>query len=208
MCDGFSEAMAVAAVVSAVAGTAVSVMGQEQAADAARAQGNYQNAVARNNAILAGRAAADATARGEELARQQGIKGAQIIGAQRATLAGNGVVVDQGSALDLTTDQAGQNKLDALTIKDNAAREALGFKTQGMNFQAGGDLALLRGTSLGDAGDMGAIGAGLSGAGSVASKWYTFNNQGLFANTRSGYTGGGGTTTGGFVTGQDGIYSP
>jgi len=52
--------------------------------------------------------------------------------------------VDEGTAQEVTEDTAAFGELDALTIRNNAEREALGFRTQGMNFQASGELAQLR----------------------------------------------------------------
>ena len=130
-----------------VAAAVVTALGQIQASKAAQASAKYQSAVARNNQILAQRAAADATARGAQEAKQHLRQTAMLIGKQRTTLAANGVLVDTGSALDITADTAATGQLEALQIKNNAAREALGFETQGMNFQAESTLSLMKAKS-------------------------------------------------------------
>lgn len=168
-------ALAVAAVAASAAGTAVTVMGQEAAGKAASAQANYQAAVANNNSILAQRAADDAIARGKVAQGTAATQGKQFLAQQRVALAANGTDIDSGSALDLQSDTAGNNTLDQLTINSNAQRQALGFESQGMNYQAEANLDVFAGTNAKAAADTNALGAGLSGAGSVASKWYDFN---------------------------------
>lgn len=85
--------------------------------------------------------------------------------------------MDTGSAADITESQAGQNKLAELTIRSNAAREALGYEAQGSNFSAQSNLDRMAGNAAYSAGLTGAAGTLLSGAGTVASKWYNFNRR-------------------------------
>lgn len=163
-------------IISAV-GTAISAYGQMQQGKAARGQAEYQAGVARNNKIMADRAAEDAIERGKVSERNQRYKTQQLIGEQRAVLAANGVVVDQGSALDITTDTAGIGELDALTIRSNATREALGFRQRAYNYGAEADLAVARGSAAQREGTAAAFGTLLSGTGKVASKWYKIVNK-------------------------------
>jgi hypothetical protein len=170
-----ATAIAIAGVAVAAVGVGVTVMGQSAAADAQKQALDYQAAVSRNNAILAGRASDDALARGQVAEQNAAMAGKQLVGKERASLASNGVDVNSGSALDITTDTAGQNKLDQLTIVSNAQREALGFQAQGGNFDAN---AALQTASADNASNFGvSAGTALSGLGSVASKWYDFNKQ-------------------------------
>lgn len=178
---------AAASIALAVIGTGVSVYGQMQAADAQKAQANYTAAIGRNNAILAGRAADDARAKGEADAASRAQQGAQLLGRQRAVFAGNGVLVDNGSALDIGADTAAQNKVDELTIRSNAQKQALGFEAQGANFTNQANLADLSGSNAYSAGMTGAFGSALSGAGSVASKWYDLNYKTPSSNTTQLY---------------------
>ena len=136
--------MAASSLASGAGGLLMQVGAQRAATEAAQQRGAYEAAVARNNMILAERAAVNAEQRGEIEAKQQRLKTSQLIGQQRAGFAAHGVLVDEGSAGDVTEDTAAFGKLDELTIKHNAEREALGFRTQGMNFQASGELAQLR----------------------------------------------------------------
>jgi len=175
MCD--PATMTGLSIAGSLIGTAFSAVGQMQQGKAQAAQANYQAAVGRNNAILAQRAADDARLRGEEAARRVKTNASQLLGKQRAMLAANGVLVDSGSALDLTTDTAGISKLDELTVRSNAEREALGYQAQGMNFQAGSELQGMSAQNSLAAGTSAAAGTLLTGAGSVASKWYQFDKQ-------------------------------
>lgn len=192
-----ATSMAIATLAVTALAAAASAYGQIQQGKAAKAQGKYQATVMRNNQILAQRAAEDARLRGEQAARQQRAKTAQLVGRQRAALAGAGIEVDEGTALDITSETKGIGELDALTIRSNAEREALGFEAQGSNFEANARLATLQGQNAASASQSAAFGTLLSGAGSVASKWYGFSQQGVFnpreplSGTGSGNVGGG-----------------
>jgi hypothetical protein len=179
MC-GYAEA----SLALSVLGTGMQLFGQSGSNRAASNQNAYLAGVARNNAILAERAAKDAEDRGKIAAQDRATQTAQLKGRQRAVLAGQGVEVDTGSALDLTTDTAEIGKRDELTIRSNAEREALGFRTQGMNYQASANLydAAGRNTS----GGFGFASTLISGAGSVAQKWYEFDKAGAFGSSSGG----------------------
>ena len=174
----FSTALSIASLVSSGVSAVTSYFGGQQQAKAARARGEYEAGVAQNNQILAERQARDAKARGETSAQTHAMKVKQLIGQQRAALAGSGVAVDTGSALSITEDTAGIGALDIATIRHNADREALGFRTQGMNFAASGELASLRAEGEAAAASGAGYGALFGGIGSVAEKWYTFRRPG------------------------------
>jgi hypothetical protein len=118
---------------------AVAAVGQVVSSVGASSQQKFQSEQAKSNAVLARRSADDSRQRGEvaeiQAQRELNLK----IGAQRATAAANGVVVDQGSALDLTVDAAKFGKLDQLQIRNNAEREALGFEARAAQFDAEAD---------------------------------------------------------------------
>jgi len=163
---------------------------QEGAAN--KQQADAQAGIAKSNAKLARQSAEDARAKGVQERRQKQIETARLIGLQRAGAAGAGVQVDSGSALDLTSDTAQFGKLDELTIKNNAEREAFGFEAKAAqfdadadNFKKAGDAAmtsgfLKAGTSLlGSANAAGITGSDLFGASSstVAKKGITGTSQ-------------------------------
>jgi len=172
--------LAMASTALAVVGTGMTVYGQMQAGKAAQSQANYQAQVAANNKIIADRQAADALDRGKNAEKAHRIQVAQLAGRQRAVLAGNGVVLDDGTALDITSDTMAMGELDALTIRSNAQREAYAYEVQGMGFQADAGLYAARGQSAASAGQAAGFSSLLSGAGSVADKWYGFKKEGAF----------------------------
>ena len=159
--------------------TAVGVYGQVQSGAAAAGQARYQAQVAENNRVIAEQQARDAEMRGQmaEDARRQQTR--MLIGRQRTALAANGMLVDDGSALDITGDTAAQGEIDALTLRANAAREAYGYRAQGTNFMADAGLQRARSAAAGPAALVGAGATLLSGAGTVGDRWLTYRRYGM-----------------------------
>jgi hypothetical protein len=107
----------------------------------ARAQGDFQKQQYDTNARLADLNASDAIARGEVDAGKHEAQTRGLAGSQRAALAAQGIDVDSGSAADVQKDTATLGALDATTIKNNAWREAWGYKVQAANSTAQGAMA-------------------------------------------------------------------
>jgi hypothetical protein len=116
---------------------------------AQRQAGKYEQDVAEQNAQIARQGAADARARGQEEAGQQRMKTRRFIGAQKAAIAASGIDPTTGSALDTLSESAAFGELDALTIQNNASREAWGYQTQATGFLNEGRLARSRGRQRG-----------------------------------------------------------
>lgn len=146
-----------------VGGIVTGAVGQVKAGNAAKRVGEF-------NAAAAEARAEDALARGaaEEGRFRQGIKG--VIGSQRAGFAAQGVAVDAGSPLDVQGDTAFLGELDALMIRENAAREAWGHRTDAQNARLGGQQAQT-------ASRYGAAATVLGGAGSLMLTRYGWNNR-------------------------------
>ena len=182
---------------ASVAGGAITYMGQQQAAaaqrnaalqaaEAQRQQLEYTAKVAENNRTLAERAAADAEARGDVAEAAQRRQAEALKGRQRAVLAGSGVLLDDGTPLDIISDTSQLGEVDALTVRSNAQREALGFRTQGIDFQNEANLNRLGATNAAAQGQTAAsnissaasiqgVSTILGTAGSVAKQWYNFS---------------------------------
>lgn len=105
-------------------------------------------AAAGYSAYASGRAASQAGRRQEELSKiaaasvqEQGEKeaarirneGAQLAARQRTLFATSGISVGSPTAIDILSDTAGLSELDALTASNNAAREAWGIRSGGLN---------------------------------------------------------------------------
>ena len=174
-------------------GAVVGFLGRRQEGANQQQFNNYQAAISRNNAIIAENnrinalnLAEDARKRGGADAATFSAKVRRLQGQQKAVLAANGVLVEAGSALDITQETTNIGQLDALTIRSNAEREALGFEQQASNFgaqaaqsEAGANLQILAGQNAASAANGRALSSLLTGAGSVASKWYNFNSSGV-----------------------------
>lgn len=153
-----------------VAGAVNGVIGAYNQSKANKAAYEYQAAVQRNNAQIAEWQAQDAITRGQKAEQSQRLKVAQIKSSQRAGFAARGIALDEGSALNILNDTDYMGNLDALTLRDNAAKEAWGYRTQGAN--ASNDAAMLTARANSES-PMGAAASSLlTGAGAVASSWY------------------------------------
>jgi hypothetical protein len=168
MCVGFGALGAIASIGSSLLGG----LGALQQASAASAQANYAAKVAEVNKQTSLYAADDARKRGAAAEEQQRLKTKQLAGRQRAVLAANGVELSSGSPLDVLTDTASVGELDALTVRGNANREALGYEAQARNYGYDANLDRMRAQAAATAGPISAAGTLIGGLGSVADKWY------------------------------------
>lgn len=118
-----------------IASTVVSSLGAYRQAQAEKSSLKYNAAVARNNAIYQRQfeernlaLAEDARKRGETEEYRQRLRTLNLAAKQRSAFASAGVDVSVGSPLDLLGDTFALGELDALTVRNNAAREAMGFE--------------------------------------------------------------------------------
>lgn len=130
---------------------ASAAIGMTVAGGGITAYGQYQSGVAnerlmKQNARIADWQADDALDRGRQAEGRHRIDVRRTIGAQRARLAASGVEINDGSALDVQADTARLGELDALTIRNNAAREAWGYRVQATDLRARGEIAKMEGT--------------------------------------------------------------
>lgn len=157
-------------------GGVTSAMGAYSQSKGTKAAYEYQAAVNRNNATLAEWQARDAITRGQRSEQTQRLKTAQLKGSQRARLAANGVAVDEGSALNILNDTDFMGEADALTIRDNAAREAWGHRNQAAGYAS--DASMLSARAAAESPFKAAAGTLLTSAGSVANSWYRYKTTG------------------------------
>lgn len=108
--------------------------------NAMRAQAGYEKAAALENAKIMDRQAADAEARGEADASLIGRRARQMVGTQRARLAAQGVDVNTGAAMDAQVDTQTMSEMDKLTARNNAAREAYGYRSSAVATRAGASI--------------------------------------------------------------------
>lgn len=155
---------------STLLGGLLGAKGSYDSAKASKQAYAIQASIARQNAMIAGQQARIALANGQTAEGNVRLRTAQVFGAQRAAMAANGVDLGEGSPSDVLTTTAFMGERDALTVRDNAAQQAWGYRVQGVNASNNARL-------LDDAGDavspgMAAAGSLLATAGSVAGQWY------------------------------------
>lgn len=141
--------------------------GAIQQASAARQQGEYEAAVANNNAKVAQQQAENERQIGNIEEEQHRRRVRQALGAQRAALAANGIDTTSGTALDLQTETAQFGEEDALTIRANAARKAWGYEVEAGNYKAQAIGAKARAKNT-------AMGSYLGGAANLAGLGYQY----------------------------------
>ena len=167
-----ASTVAMASLAVSAIGTGVSVIGQMNANAAQGGQSNYLQQMANQQRQVADWQASDAVSRGKIAEDAQRRKTAQVIGTQTAALAGQGTDFS-GSETDILGDTAAAGELDALTVRNNAAREAWGYKVQGVNAANSGALSAAKGFTS----NLGAGASLLSGASSLGEKWWKFQQN-------------------------------
>lgn len=123
----------------------MSMVNAQSQASSAKSQAEFSAAQFSANKKFADISAGDAITRGEKNAQLERQKTRQQIGAQRAAAGASGVDVNYGSAADVQADTAGQGAMNELTIRNNAWREAWGYKTQAISAGASAGMAELGG---------------------------------------------------------------
>lgn len=148
---------------------ATAIGGLAQAYGQAQA-GSAAQKLADRNADLDDIRARDAIARGEKAEARHRIEVRRLQGAQRAGFAAQGVVVDQDTAGAVVEETEVLGELDALTIRNNAAREAWGFRVQAADTRARGAIAKREGRNQ-------AAGTLLTSAGSTALSYERYQDR-------------------------------
>lgn len=171
---------AVSLAATAASGVA-SAAGAIQQGQAQKRQANYQAAVERNNAQIAGWQAEDATKRGAIEEQRQRLATAKLRGSQRAGMASNGIEISSGSPLDVLMDTAQLGELDALTIRSNAEREAYGLRTQQSNLTAQSGLTRMAGRDAQQASYISAGSTLLSTAATAGDRYATYKRYGMIS---------------------------
>lgn len=120
----------------AVGSMAMGAFSTIQQGKAAEGQAKYQAKVAENNSKIARMQAEDALQRGQVEEQQHRRKVQQMLSTQRTAIAGSGFDLGDETSQDILGDTAMFGEFDALTIRDNAAREAWGFRNQANNYTA------------------------------------------------------------------------
>ena len=176
MCVVIPPAIALAAT---LASTAVSAVGAMQQGKAAQAQANYQAGISANNAKIAEYQATDAETRGQQDEARHRQQVQRFLGTQKASIAGSGFELGDETSQSILGDTAAMGELDALTIRNNAQREAWGFRVQGSNATAEAGLQRMAGKQARTSSFWNAGGDLLSGASKFGTQYGEFKKVGL-----------------------------
>jgi hypothetical protein len=149
------------------ANTAQQFAGQRRQATIAEQEGNFQGGQFDTNATLAEGQASDVIARGNQAAGQAIRGGRLLAGSQRAAYAAQGLDASVGSPAQVIANDRQLSELDALTIRNNALREAWGYRTEAASYRAQGNYARMAGRNTAKDLRWQSVGTLLSGAGQL-----------------------------------------
>jgi hypothetical protein len=124
-------------------------------------QGKWAKQLAEYNAKVASKQGEYAIQKGVEMGTRQRMATGALRGAQRTSFAGQNVLLDDGTAAEAEQQAAYWGEIDALTVRNNAALEAWGYKQSGVNSNIQGQMSYAQGIA-------GATGTLLTGAGQLA----------------------------------------
>lgn len=178
-------------------GMIFSAIGEVNAGRAAASGDRYKARVARNNAGIAEANARYAEQKGQ--AKEGVIREhtAQLIGEQRATLAGNNVEAGSGSALRLQTDAAAVGETEVMNQRDTAAREAYGWRAKELSYQTDEALNTWKIEQDKNRALIGYWGVGLGGTGGYSSRWDNWQSADGGGSAAAGGWADTGSTVGG-----------
>src|SRR6185312_863591 len=170
-----------ASMAASAAGAAVSAIGSAKQGAAEANMSNYNAQVQAQDAKAAQQNAQWAGAAGEQQTEQKQLQTRATVGALKANEAAGNIDVNSGSAVDVRSSAAQLGQLDAINIRANAARQAYGYQTQATSYEAESNLDRYAANNDVTAGDIGAAGTFLGGAGNAGSNWANFMKSGMAA---------------------------
>lgn len=152
---------------------AMAVMAVSAVAQGRAQQENYeyQAQVARNNQQISALNAGYATERGDIMAQQKNQQTSSLMGAQVAAEGASGADVSSGSNLNVRKSTAAMGAFDVSAIRNAAAREAFGYKVQGMNYGAAAQLDEMTAQNSMTTGLISAAGDSMMAGAKVSGKW-------------------------------------
>lgn len=121
---------------TSLVGSMSKLMSSSADADIIRLTGEAQRSVYETNAMIQKLRAEDAIRRGDAKALKAKQAAKRLIGAQRARMGAQGIDIESGSALDIQKETAGLGAMDEFEIKNNAWREAWGYRAAVTNLES------------------------------------------------------------------------
>ena len=182
--------MGAVALGAGAAGGLIGGVGSILGGEGQAANDRYQAQVAQNNAKLAAGAADTALAQGQVAAQQQYQVGSQRLGQARAAEGANGVDVNSGSARDVQSGIARTTALNVGATTYNSDVQAVSDRNQAANYDTQANVDQTAGANAVTSGFIGGATSLIGSASSVASKWASFQTNGVGL---PGWLGGGGS---------------
>jgi hypothetical protein len=142
------------------ASVAIAAVGTAKAIHSSVQQGSLARKAAARNALIGQQAGALAEGSGEVEAARLRSKTALNIAKAKASMLAQGIDPASAGLKDLVTGMAETGETEAQITRNNAARQAWGYRNQAST-------ALYEGSVAASRADSEAVGAGLSGAGSI-----------------------------------------
>lgn len=156
------------------AGATAAGQAQQQTDRFLSQQALYNSQVALQNAALA-------REQGEAQTMNYGLGASARMGQIKASQASSGLDINSGSALQVQKSQQLVSDIDMDRIRSNAAKTAYNFDVEAVQDRNQAQLYTMAGANAAQAGQISANASLISGAGSVASKWFQAQQSGLFA---------------------------
>lgn len=175
---------AVSSVALQVGGLASSAVGSYYSAQNAKINAKGQAALADTNARIAELGAQQELVRGQQEVASITMQAGQLKSSQRTAMAANGVDLGEGNAAEIQASTDLMKEIDKNTAHANAVRSAWGYRTQAVNYQ--NEAIMKRATAKSISPGAAAFSTLLSGAGQVASSWYSLNKGGTFNSPSNG----------------------
>jgi len=174
-----ADPISMIAIGATVAGGATSAFGQYAGGQAQAGMYQYQAGLARMNAQIQRQNAVYATQEYDARAMQSGLKARQEIGETLTRQAASGLDVNTGSAVGVRRSQQELATYDEAAIRSKGAREAYGYRTQGLMDEQQATLDQFAAKNAAFAGDIGAASSILGAMGSVSGKWMQGTQAGV-----------------------------
>ena len=162
------------------AGAILKAFGSAMSGKAEAQMYQYQSGIAQFNAAVAKQNRDYASAQGEEEAVDTGLANRFVQGKVRAGLSASGVDVNSGSAKDVQISEAEIGARDVATVRNKAARVALGYATQEEQDLMQSSLYNMAAESTRAAIPLNVASNLIGGASSVSSKWLQGSSAGMF----------------------------
>jgi hypothetical protein len=192
---GIEEGVAVASLAAAAIGTAFSVAGNIQSANATAAQAAYAAQVAKNNATIAGYNQQQAEEAGQAQLQQQGLKNRAIQSSITAAEASSGEDINSGSDVDVVRSQRITGGEESATVEHNAFLNAYGYSVTAAADTGQAGLYSATASNATSLLPLTAGATGLEGASAIGSKWNQFVQSGALGSSGSSGVGAVDTTS-------------